>query len=51
MDTDKVKIFGSRIRATSTEQLGDLERAERNKMKEKLTLLKRTVLIVSLIVS
>ena len=40
MDTDKVKIFGSRIRATSTEQLGDLERAERNKMKEKVDAIK-----------
>lgn len=40
MDTDKVKIFGSRIRATSTEQLGDLERAERNKMKEKVDSIK-----------
>jgi T-complex protein 1 subunit beta len=40
MDTDKVKIFGSRIRATSTEQLGELERAERNKMKEKVEAIK-----------
>ena len=40
MDTDKVKIFGSRIRATSTEQLGELEWAERNKMKEKVEKIK-----------
>lgn len=36
MDADKVKVFGSRIRATSTEQLGDMERAERAKMREKV---------------
>jgi T-complex protein 1 subunit beta len=40
MDADKVKIFGSRIRAASTEQLEDMERAERAKMKEKVEAIK-----------
>ncbi len=40
MDTDKVKIFGSRIRATTTEQLSDMERAERSKIREKVEAIK-----------
>ena len=40
MDTDKVKIFGSRIRATSTDQLSDMERAERAKIREKVESIK-----------
>lgn len=36
MDTDKVKVFGSRFKVQSPEQLAELERAEREKMKEKV---------------
>lgn len=36
MDTDKVKVFGSRFRVESPEQLAELERAEKEKMKEKV---------------
>lgn len=36
MDTDKVKIYGSRIKVDSTGKLAELERAEKNKMKEKV---------------
>lgn len=41
MDADKIKIFGSRFRVESPEQLAELERAEREKMKEKVDLIKK----------
>lgn len=41
MDTDKVKIFGSRFRVESPEQLAELERAERDKMRDKIEMIKR----------
>ena len=36
MDTDKVKIFGARLKVGSTGKLAELERAERDKMKAKV---------------
>lgn len=36
MDTDKVKIFGAKIRVDSTSKLAELERAEKEKMKAKV---------------
>ena len=36
MDTDKIKIFGARIKAEGTSKLAELERAEREKMKDKV---------------
>ncbi|KAF9160537.1 T-complex protein 1 subunit beta [Actinomortierella ambigua] len=36
MDTDKIKIFGARIRVEGTGKLEELERAEREKMKAKV---------------
>lgn len=41
MDTDKVKVFGSRFKVDSPEQLAALERAEREKMREKVEKIKR----------
>lgn len=41
MDADKIKIFGSRFKVESPEQLAELERAEREKMKEKVELIKK----------
>ena len=41
MDADKIKVFGSRFRVTSPEQLAELERAEREKMKEKVEKIKK----------
>lgn len=35
MDTDKIKIFGSRVQVDSTEQLAKIEKAERDRMIEK----------------
>jgi T-complex protein 1 subunit beta len=35
MDNDKIKIFGSRVRVDSTEQLAKIEKAERDRMIEK----------------
>lgn len=40
MDADKVKIFGSRMKVESTEQLAELERSEREKMKQKVDKIK-----------
>ncbi|KAL4067108.1 chaperonin Cpn60/TCP-1 family [Scleroderma yunnanense] len=36
MDTDKIKIFGARLKVDSTGKLAELERAEREKMKAKV---------------
>ncbi|KAH7727360.1 cct-2 protein [Aphelenchoides avenae] len=36
MDTDKVKVFGSRVRVDSVAKVAELEGAEREKMKEKV---------------
>ncbi|KZT53364.1 putative CCT2-chaperonin of the TCP1 ring complex, cytosolic [Calocera cornea HHB12733] len=36
MDTDKIKIFGARVKVDSTGKLAELERAEREKMKAKV---------------
>lgn len=35
MDTDKIKIFGSRVKVDSLEAVQEIERAERDKMKRK----------------
>jgi len=40
MDTDKVKIFGARVKVDTTGKLADLERAERDKMKAKVEKIK-----------
>lgn len=40
MDTDKVKIFGARVRVESTGKLAELEKAEREKMKAKVEKIK-----------
>ncbi|KAJ1533006.1 T-complex protein 1 subunit beta [Nowakowskiella sp. JEL0078] len=40
MDTDKIKIFGARVKVDATGKLAELERAERNKMKAKVEKIK-----------
>lgn len=40
MDTDKVKIFGARVKVESTGKLAELEKAEREKMKAKVDKIK-----------
>jgi T-complex protein 1 subunit beta len=40
MDTDKVKIFGARVKVDSTGKLAELEKAEREKMKQKVDRIK-----------
>lgn len=40
MDTDKVKIFGARVRVESTGKLAELEKAERDKMRAKVERIK-----------
>lgn len=40
MDTDKIKVFGARIRVDATGKLAELERAEKDKMKNKIDKIK-----------
>ncbi|GAO47162.1 T-complex protein 1 beta subunit [Saitoella complicata NRRL Y-17804] len=40
MDTDKIKVFGARVRVDATGKLADLERAEKDKMKAKVEKIK-----------
>jgi T-complex protein 1 subunit beta len=40
MDTDKVKVFGARVRVDATGKLAELERAEKEKMKAKVEKIK-----------
>ncbi|UKZ80049.1 hypothetical protein TrVFT333_007814 [Trichoderma virens FT-333] len=40
MDTDKVKIFGARVKVGSTGKLAELEKAEKDKMKAKVEKIK-----------
>ncbi|GAA5915503.1 chaperonin-containing T-complex subunit CCT2 [Sporobolomyces salmoneus] len=40
MDTDKIKIFGARVKVDRTGKLAELERAEREKMKAKVAKIK-----------
>ncbi|XP_073986917.1 T-complex protein 1 subunit beta-like [Rhodnius prolixus] len=37
MDTDKIKIFGSRVRTDSSAMVADVEQCEKEKMKDKVT--------------
>lgn len=37
MDTDKIKVFGSRVRVDSMAKIAELEVAEKEKMKDKVT--------------
>lgn len=36
MDTDKIKIYGARVRVDSMQKVADIEKAEREKMREKV---------------
>ncbi|KAK8075944.1 T-complex protein 1 subunit beta [Apiospora phragmitis] len=40
MDTDKVKIFGARVKVGSTSKLAEIEKAEKDKMKAKVERIK-----------
>ena len=37
MDTDKIKVFGSRVKVDNVSQIAELELAEKEKMKDKVT--------------
>merc|ERR1712183_320411 len=39
MDTDKIKVFGSRVRVESVAKIAELELAEKEKMKDKVNLI------------
>ena len=36
MDTDKIKIYGARVRVDSMQKVADIEKAEREKMRGKV---------------
>jgi len=36
MDTDKIKIYGAKVQTESLITLGEIEQAEKDKMKEKI---------------
>lgn len=36
MDTDKIKVFGSRVKVDSTTKVAEIEAAEKEKMKDKV---------------
>jgi T-complex protein 1 subunit beta len=36
MDTDKIKVFGSRVRVDAVSKIAELELAEKEKMKDKV---------------
>lgn len=36
MDTDKIKVFGSKVKVDSMSKVADIELAEKEKMKEKV---------------
>jgi T-complex protein 1 subunit beta len=40
MDTDKIKVFGARVKVDATGKLAELEKAEKDKMKEKVEKIK-----------
>jgi len=40
MDTDKIKVFGARVKVDSTAGVAEIERAEREKMKAKVEKIK-----------
>ena len=39
MDTDKIKVFGSRVKVDNVSQIAELELAEKEKMKEKVEMI------------
>ena len=39
MDTDKIKVFGSRVKVENVSQIAELELAEKEKMKEKVDMI------------
>ena len=39
MDTDKIKVFGSKVRVESTAKVAELEVAEKEKMRDKVDLI------------
>ena len=37
MDTDKIKVFGSRVKVERVSQVAEIELAEKEKMKDKVS--------------
>ena len=43
MDTDKIKVFGSRVKVDNVSKVAEIELAEKEKMKDKVEYLKRNI--------
>ena len=43
MDTDKIKVFGSRVKVDSVAKVAELEVAEKEKMADKVTIWKEII--------
>ena len=50
MDTDKIKVFGSRVRVESVAKVAELELAEKEKMAEKVIRMFHFVLFICLVI-
>lgn len=46
MDTDKIKIYGARVKVDSFEAVAELEEAERQKMKQKVSFLTTFIILL-----
>ena len=46
MDTDKIKVFGSRVKVDNVSKVAEIELAEKEKMKDKVEYLKKLKFIV-----
>lgn len=49
MDTDKIKVFGSRVRVESVAKVAELELAEKEKMAEKVIRMFHFVFFICLV--
>ena len=47
MDTDKIKVFGSRVKVDNVSKVAEIELAEKEKMKDKVEYLKNLNLLFS----
>ena len=44
MDTDKIKVFGSRVKVDNVSKVAEIELAEKEKMKDKVEYLKNSTI-------
>ena len=44
MDTDKIKVFGSRVKVDNVSKVAEIELAEKEKMKDKVVYLENSII-------